>query len=161
MGITATLYNLAEDEFKNLPDDEFEVINILIPSDIYSNERFCNLDKSWSVIHYLLCGSPEPDGSVLGDAILGGEETKIEMDYGPAKYRPPSRVAEINNALANVDLEERYDKLVLSSEALKDVYLSAEFAEEGVESIQGFFDELKGFYAKAASENLAIVSYLA
>ena len=161
MGITATLYKLSEDEFNNLPDDDFEVISILIPADVYSNPRFCILDKSWSVIHYLLCGSPEPDGSVLGDVILGGEDTKIEMDYGPAKYRPPSRVAEIHHALANVDLEERYGKLDLSSDALKDVYLSDEFAEEGVESIQGFFDELKAFYAKAASENMAIVSYLA
>ena len=40
MGITATPYKLTEYEFNNLPDDEFEVINILIPADIYSNPDF-------------------------------------------------------------------------------------------------------------------------
>lgn len=161
MGITATLYKLSEGEFSNLPDDVFDAIDRLIPADIYSNPRFCNLDKSWSMLHYLLCGSTEPNGSVLGDAIMGGESTAIEMDYGPARYRSPARVVEINQALSAVSLEKCYEKLDASSAALKDVYLADEFVEEGIDAVQGFFDELRAFYAQAASENQAILSYLA
>lgn len=161
MGFTATLYALAENEYNNLPDDEIEVIGMLFPADIYSNPRFCNLDKGRSMLHYLLCGSTEPNGSVLGDAIMGGESTAIEMDYGPARYRSPARIVEINQALSAVSLEKCHEKLDASSAALKDVYLADEFVEEGIDAVQGFFDELRAFYAQAASENQAALSYLA
>ena len=160
MGITATLYALTSEEFDNLPTDDFEIIEVLIPVDIHSNPRFFDLQKEWSIIHYLLCGAVEPDGSVLGDAVLGGVETHIEMDFGRARYRAPEQVAEISAALALVDLRELFEKADTSSSAFKDVYLGEVFLEEGVESIKPMFASLLQFYAKTASEEKAILSYL-
>jgi len=161
MGIEATLYKLTEAEYNGLPDDEWEVISVLIPSDVYSNTNFYDLQKDWSMMHYLLCGYSEPDGSVLSDAILGGEDTKIEMDFGPARYRSPQRVVEISNALAVVDLDKEFQNRDLSPEAMKQIYRAEVILEEGIDSVKHYFEGLKKFYAEAVSEEKAILSYLA
>ena len=160
MGIEATLYKLSENDFKSLPEDEFDVISQLIPSDVFSNPAFCNLDKSWSMLHYLLCGSVEPDGTVHGDVILGGDDTAIEMDYGPVKYRSLERVREIQQALQILDLNTLYSDSDLSAEKTKDIYIADEIIEDGVESIKEFFDDMKRFYTEAASEGMVVLSYL-
>jgi len=161
MGIVSTLYKLSESEYENLPADDFDVVEKLIPPDIYDNPNFYDLDKDWSVMHYLLCGSVEPDGSVQGDVILGGESTRIEMDYGPVCYRSAQRVQEISNALRVFDLKKTIQNLSLSPGAIKEIYLGEEIVGEGLELLAPRFNGLQEFYGKAAKEGKIVLSYLA
>ena len=144
MGITATLYKLTEMEYNSLPDDPFESIGILIPADLHTNPEFYDLQKEWSMLHYLLCGASEPDGSLLSDAVLGGLETKIEMDYGPVRYRSPQHVADISNALTAVDLDSEFENRDMSSEALENIYLADVFLEEGIDSVKRVLPRFHG-----------------
>ena len=43
-------------------------------SELPGKRRSLSLDKAWHGVHFLLAGTVEPDGALLGQAVLGGTE---------------------------------------------------------------------------------------
>jgi hypothetical protein len=155
--------------FKILGDSELESVisnpdcveDLLFPEDVDDPfEGQYDIDKSWHAIHYLITGSTEPDGTPVGDAILGGRPVGTDLGYGPARLIEPKHVKRIAGALQGIDLEAAYDSLDRSSANDADVYLGFDFSGDEKEHLRRFFDVVSNAYSNAASSDRAVLLYL-
>jgi hypothetical protein len=118
-----------------------------------------DLDKEWHGIHYLLCGKAEPDGTALGEAVLGGEDLGDDDEgfsgYGPARLLSTDKVKEISSALQapQVDASSRFD-----AAAMNKLKLYPGFRASDPEGLLEGLRRLRGFYAEAAAAGRAIVT---
>jgi hypothetical protein len=120
-----------------------------------------SLDKAWHGLHYLLCGSAEPEPTPLGRAVLGGDEVGDDFaGYGPARALDPAVVETIAAALADPELEAalpgRYDARVMTE---LELYPSG-WNEQDAEWLLDAFQDLQRFYADAADYGWAIITCL-
>ena len=161
MGIQRILFKLDEEEFKRLLLKNDELVEKLFPPRMRKNPDYCNLDKSWNFLNYLLSGTEMSDDGLLHDAILGGDALSLELDDDPVSYRSPKRVSAISGGLEAIDLDSLYGSTYLSCDAINDIDAGEELAEEGIESIREFFDNLVLFYSRAAEEGKGVLSYQA
>lgn len=120
-----------------------------------------SLDKAWHGLHYLLCGSDEPQPTPLGQAVLGGDEVGVDFaGYGPARVHDPATVAAIAAALTNPELDAalpgRYEPVAMSELQLYP------FGWDDQDSgwLLDAFRDLRGFYVEAAAHGWATVSCL-
>lgn len=119
------------------------------------------IDKAWHGVHFVLTGSAEPDGSVLGNAVLGGEEIGDDAGYGPARLVSPSEVVAIRDALASFDdasLAARFDADVMTDLGIyPDVW-----DEDGdtIEFIADAVDTVRRAYTEAASRGHGMLVWL-
>jgi len=134
---------------------------------IEESGRQLDLDKAWDAINFLLTGhsldtieSAEPP---LSQVIFSGQliDEEQDMGYGPAHYLTPDQVRVVSQALAAIstdDFKQRYDPVQLTE---KGVYPQVwDDDESGKQYVVDYFDELKEFYATAAREGQAIVTYI-
>lgn len=162
MGMTAQFKILDDQELGQMLTHPESIEDILFPDDAEDPfEDQTDIDKSWHQLHYLLTGSLEPDGSAVGDAILGGSAVGPDLGYGPARLIPSERVNEIANALRTVDIGERYEGLDQSLPALSHVYSGFDFVPGEKETLQFFFEQLRSMYALASTNQRAGLAYLA
>jgi len=120
------------------------------------------LDKDWHGLHYLLCGSTEPDGSLLGKAILGGIELEEEegfSGYGPARLLTPGDVksisAELNRPDTVAEASARFDAAKMNALGIYPGFRTSDSAGL-LESLH----KLRDFFADAAQNGKAIVACL-
>lgn len=162
MGMTAYFKILNPSEFKKLctKPDEFE--DILFPDDCDDpfEGQLC-LEKEWHGLHYVLCKSPEPDGSALGDAILGGNEIGPDLGYGHGRLINSGRVKEISEALNGVNFRELYDQLDRNNKEIEKLYSSFEFDEIEREYHLELLNRLKDVYSQASENGQEIFTYFA
>jgi hypothetical protein len=109
-----------------------------------------DLDKAWHDIHYVLTGSEEPDGTPLGDAILGGVGV-ADGDDDPFEiglYLPPDRVRATASALMAID-EARFAALYARRR------MDDDRAWE-LDHLVPLVEELVSFYVQAAERGRAV-----
>jgi hypothetical protein len=121
-----------------------------------------SLDKNWHGLHFLLCGSAEPDGTVLGQAILGGtdlEEDEGFSGYGPARSLSAEQVRTISEQLSLPATAEqaagRFDAAKMNPLGIYPGFRANDSAE-----LMKEFERLRDFYAEAAREGKAVVACL-
>lgn len=120
-----------------------------------------SIDKAWHGVHFVLTGSAEPDGSVLGNTVLGGEEIGDDAGYGPARLVSAAEVLVIHDALATFDdeaLAARFDADVMS-----DLGIYPEVWDEDGETIEfvaDAVDTVRHAYADAANKGHAMLLWL-
>jgi hypothetical protein len=127
-----------------------------------SNGRLADLslEKAWHGLHYLLCGAAEPDGTTLGNTMLGGTELGGDLGYGPARYFTADEVVAVARALTDAKLESamraRFDpaKMVAAG-----IYPNG-WAPNDLTWLIDEFHKLRDFYAIAAQRKSAIVNSL-
>jgi Domain of unknown function (DUF1877) len=117
-----------------------------------------SLDKGWHGVHYLLCGTAEPNSTVLGQAVMGGTEIGEDFGgYGEARYFTPDQVAatarELGRANLETEMKTRFDPARM---------LSAEIYPGGwdVTGADWLFEEfckLRDFYADASANGFAVL----
>ena len=162
MGMTAQFKILKDADLRKLLDAPDETEDFLFSVDVEDPfEGQTDIDKSWHALHYLICGNLEPDGSILGDVILGGEPLGPDLGYGPARILDSEKVKAINKELQNVDIESAYKSLDRDSEELREIYLGFEFIPEEIDYLKDYFEDLKAMYSEAAKESKAVLAYLA
>ncbi len=119
------------------------------------------IDKAWHGVHFVLTGSAEPDGSVLGNVILGGEEIGDDAGYGPARLIDPSDVRLISEALATFDdgaLAARFDADVMTDLGIyPDVW---DEDGETIEFIADAVDVVRRAYTDAATKGHGMLVWL-
>jgi hypothetical protein len=121
-----------------------------------------SLDKAWHGVHYVLSGTVEPNGSLLGQAVLGGSEIGEDFSgYGPARLFTPAQVAELAGALDDPQVEQdaaaRFDPDRMTQ--LR-IYPFGWDDPGGREWVFDALRDLRGFYSGAASRGNAIVTCL-
>ena len=119
-----------------------------------------SLDKAWHGVHYVLCGTVEPDESLLSQAVLGGTEIGEDFSgYGPARVFTAAQVAELAAAIAKAeqDAAARFDPERMTRLQIYPFGWDDPEAREWI--LEGVAD-LRGFYARAAADGRAVVTCL-
>lgn len=125
---------------------------------------FCDIDKMWDAIHYVLTGesveSGEGTDEILSQAILGVSTFSIEPTQIILTYILPSMISEIYEALESFDIEERLSEISAEELQEKEVYPQIWFDEETEifqEELQDIFQEMKQFYQNLLEQELGVL----
>ncbi|GMV29251.1 MAG: hypothetical protein AMXMBFR59_13760 [Rhodanobacteraceae bacterium] len=109
VGATANIRSLAIDEVARVTTAPDEIGDLRFPLGVDNPcEGLVCLDKSWHAIYYVLTRKTSADGSEIGDAVLGGNETGSDLGHGSARLLPADGLREFADALAVVDFDERF-----------------------------------------------------
>lgn len=134
---------------------------------IYSEEaqsetdQQLDVDKAWHAIHFLLNGTSWGGKEPLANAVLGGLPIgEVDVGYGPARYLRPAQVLETSKALQNITAEQLWARFDAAAMKKAEIYPEFEGGEEDKEYICGNFEEIKAFFASAASNGDAMLLYL-
>jgi Domain of unknown function (DUF1877) len=162
MGMVAMFKMITPTELKEIRRNPVYLEDLLLPEDV--PDPFAgqiDLEKSWHSLHFMLTGTLKPDGTALGDALMGGEEVGRERCFGYDRPRliDFDRVQEINRALSGLDFEQLYSAVDLQSPLLAKVYLGQNL-EDDKEYLAHYFELLVALYRTAAESKSAIVAYL-
>lgn len=163
MGATAWFKVLTDQELSCVISHPDEVEDLLFPEDVDDPfEGQVTLYKSWHELHFILTGTLEPDGSLVGDAILGGEEIgrRQGMDYGRPRLISAPRVRAISDAISELDFATLFRNVGRLSPLLSEVYSGAGIFQER-ENLEQSFYKLVNVYRTAAFEQRAMIAYLA
>lgn len=123
-------------------------------------ENQLDIDKAWHAIHYLLNGTTWGGKKPLVNAVLGGAPLGEEdVGYGPARYLLPSQVAETSKALQPISHEQLWSGFDAAEMKKAEIYPKFEGGEDDRGYICGNFEEIKLFFAAAASQEEAMLLY--
>jgi hypothetical protein len=120
-----------------------------------------SLDKAWHGIHYLLIGQVEPDGTPLGQVILGGTEIgDDDLGYGPARYFTQADVAttagELGATTLGPQMQARFDPAQMVS---LEIYPGG-WSPSGLNWLMDEYRNLRGFFADASAHQSAVITCL-
>jgi len=161
MGMVAQFKVISKADTEIITKDPNHVEDLLFPPD--AEDPFkgqTSLEKEWHVIHYILCGSDAPDGTSLGDAVLGGTEVGADLGYGPARLILPDQIRTINSALSSVDFQELCRNVNRESDVVKELYSADALEEEMDDVLEHYFQKLADLYSKNSKGNNSILAYL-
>ncbi|WP_454967080.1 YfbM family protein [Capnocytophaga leadbetteri] len=135
-----------------------------------TSERLFDIDKAWSGIMYLLtgstfvCGYEEDEDDDVSRLFFSGQLFDEQSDFygfGPAHYITPAQVAALSkrlSAMSEADLRENYNPEEMA--ANEELYPSLEWNEDDFSYLKYHFEKLQQFFATAAQNGEAIVSFL-
>jgi hypothetical protein len=125
-----------------------------------------DIEKAWHGLHYLLTGNADEPVPGAGEAVLGGAEIGPPFGYGPARLLTPEKVASVSSALSSLTrdaLRARFDPKMMS---VAQIYpkgwddRDGEGNEEDANWLLSAFDDVREFYAAAASRGSGVLIYL-
>jgi hypothetical protein len=119
-----------------------------------------DLHKSWHCLHFLFTGRAEgPDGTALGDAILGGVEIggeAADTGYGPPRALLPSRVKSVAQALHAFPIDQKAQQFDSDAADKAGIYV----AQHGAQELREYFVHLRNFYDDAAQRGNAVLLWI-
>ena len=121
-----------------------------------------DLDKSWHGIYYLLTGVSGEAQPPLNFLQEGGRELPgIEVGYGPPRLFSSREVKTILQALSQIDeniLRSRFDPKDMKKKAIyPDIWDRDPEKDDALGYCLGYFEELKTFLEKCATQNLGLI----
>jgi hypothetical protein len=124
--------------------------------DIYEDESFYCVEKSWHGIHYLLNGEAWTGEPPLDFIVAGGHEVgDIDVGYGPARVFSSDELAAIIRALGPITddmLRARFKPVPADQEHIYPFYGGLEV--ENVEALIDAYHGLRGFLELGAGKGL-------
>jgi hypothetical protein len=138
----------------------------LLEDKIYNdaaNAQLEDLDKTWAGILFVLTGeSMQTLTHPLGRVLFSGQLVDEDQDlgYGPAHYLTPAEVLELNQSLASLteaQIRERYDGAKMNALG---IYPEVWDEEESFDYLYSYFTVLQQMFARAAQNNLAIITFI-
>lgn len=148
--------------------DEYLKNSSLLEKRIYSDEAndsdLLDIDKAWEGIIFLLTGQclAEADHPLVA-VLFSGQMVDSDQDfgYGPAHYLRPDQVAELNDQIAAItvdDLKQRYDAAqMMELGVYPEIW---EDDDEAFDYISGYFTSVQQFYSDAARNQQAIITFV-
>lgn len=146
----------------------------LLEARLFSEEEDAaasHLDKAWDGIYCLLVGdsmanpaiddeSDSPFRAILFPGYSGQlVDAEQELGYGPAHYLTAEQVADASKQLAAVNLRERFEQA--DPAVLAECYPFDEaWTEDDFAYIASYFATLQEFFATAAANGEAVISWL-
>ena len=119
-----------------------------------------SIEKAWHGLHYLLCGSVEPNGALLSQTILGGAEIGEDLGYGPVRYFTLDQVGqiadELNRPALQGEMSARFDPARMSELG---IYPQG-WKSSDVAWLLEEFRRVRDFYTDAEARNLAVFACL-
>jgi Domain of unknown function (DUF1877) len=117
-----------------------------------------SLDKAWHGVHYLLCGEPDSDSSIAGQAVIGGTEIGDDLGYGPARYFEVSEVADIACELSRPTLEAEMAARFNPDQMTRLSIYPGKWSASDRDWVFDAFRQLRQFYMDASAAGLVVVT---
>lgn len=127
-------------------------------------EPYCDLDKAWHGIHFLLTGKADEGPDPLSLAVSGGESLGEEVGYGPARYLTPSQVREVAAALSRIstpELRARFDPRAMEDAEIYPREIWVREGEEAFDYLLEAYVPWAAFYRAAAERGDGMIAWLA
>jgi hypothetical protein len=160
MGMISCFRKISTPELQKLLENPGNLADTLFDEDNAANEY--DLDKAWHAIHYMLNSAVWEVSSNAGALIVGGTPVSEEdMGYGPARYFDEKEVKLIFDDLKNISVEKLLSKYESMLQQGEEIYPTFEDTDEDREYIKDYFEGLKRFCEKAASNNECLITYIA
>lgn len=162
MSMIGNFRRLTEGELNALLEEPETIAEFLYSDEAQADtERQLDVDKAWHAIHYLLNGTAWGGKEPLVNAVLGGVPVGEEdVGYGPARYLRPSQVVETSKALQSISSEQLWSRFNAAAMKKAEIYPDFEGGDDDKEYVCGNFEEIKSFFATAASHGDAMLLYL-
>ena len=123
-----------------------------------------DLDKSWHLVHYLLCGDPGRGEGAL--ALIGDDLHPLaDLDLGVGKPNvvSPDRVRAFSKAVSGMTTDDFLARYVPEQMPLGDLYMGDVIERGDVDDMREYavenFEILRGFVEQAADRDEAIITY--
>lgn len=170
MGMICNLLRVPEAELESYLAD-----SSLLESTVYSdepeeetgveNEKLIDIDKAWDGILFLLTGSGFANAAhPLARIFFSGQIIDEEQDlgYGPAHYLTPAQVSELNDEISNITVDSLRQKYNPKRMTELEVYpaMWENDGDEEFEYLSQYFTNVQEFYAEAAKNGEAVVTFL-
>ena len=166
MGLYASYYAVADDELTSSQNDDVDPLN-----DIYKNhkERYCDLDKMWHGLLFLLTGITDETDEMSGDdetvfmAIYGTDELYEGSDEEGVAYNDKIHVKKIADTLQKFNIDElladmdfvKFDKHNIYPNIWHDD--NQDDFDEIKTELKDSFKNLLAFYQNCAKADLNVV----
>jgi len=129
-------------------------------------EDFLDIDKSWHIIYFTLTGaaSDANNDNPLSKVVLGGRylgEQNIDFEF-PRCYLLAEEAKQVNAALRAVSSDDFAKKFDFEAMLKNDIYIvsPAGNADDLLEYSLDFFEAIKLFFEKAASDNKCLICWI-
>lgn len=163
MGMSASFFRVSNSMLQTIISNIDDIEEILYETE-QLKEVELDIDKSWHGIYFLLTGEAsfeKVNDTIVGQAILGGEEIGEDLGYGPLRFLDGNKVIEINRELSSIskeDLVNRFDLETLNNE---EIYPSVgNWTLEDKDYLLEHYIELVKFYNIAAKNEEAVLLLL-
>jgi len=166
MGMVGCLLRIEKNELQEILEDSSLLENIIDKAMDEENPQLIDLDKSWEGVFYLLTGygveNLDKAAPPLSWTLFSGQIVDAEQDlgYGPGNYVTAEQVPQVNAALQTItasDLRKRFDaKKMMKEKIYPDVWDDP----ETIDYILEYFESMKKFYAEAAKNSQAVITFL-
>ena len=131
------------------------------------SEMLLDIDKSWQVLYYILCGDIADGAAPMGYVVPMADDCYMgmeEMEFG-SFLLSPQKVKEAYDYMQTLDkakLKNMYniDELVEEEVYPLSVADKADKGEEFFEYVYHYFEEIKEFYKKALEKQLSVIFYI-
>ena len=154
------------EELNSFRSDSSLLEQKLDSENIYEAKWFLDIDKAWEGIQFVLTGTgmAEFDLSpgVLERALFSGQllDESQNLGYGPAHFLDSIQVLETNAELQKLDNTEIVSRIKIDEMVSANIYPDIWNEPESVSFLVESIEELKTFYAIAASEEQAIIFFI-
>jgi hypothetical protein len=151
--------------------EEFLKDSSLLEKNIYDEEtddgnpKLVDIDKSWDGIIFLLTGQGlDHSDHPLLKVLFSGQAIDEDQDlgYGPAHYLTPEQVAELNDQIAKItveDLKQKYDPKKMTELQVYPTIWESE-TNEAFSYLSEYFVTVQQVYAEATKNGEAIITFL-
>ncbi len=163
MGMVGNLLRVTKFELEDYLKDS-SLLEDLIYDDETENEKLVDIDKSWDGIIFLLTGQSFATAEHnLVKVLFSGQLIDEEQDlgYGPAHYLTPEQVADLNNEISTITIEDLKQKFNPKKMTELEVYPT--IWDEGDDTfdylVEGF-STLQNVFANATKNGEAIITFL-
>ena len=161
MGMIGNFMQISSEQLESLKQDPDSVGDFLFPED-GGMPNCCDIDKAWQGIHFLLAGNPWQGEGAIGQVVMGGTELGEDLGFGPARYLTPEQVKQVAQAIEPIDRAELQRRFDPQSMAANDIYaFHPEDADDDLDYYLTYYDELKQYYVQAATNDRAMLLFLA
>jgi hypothetical protein len=156
MGMRLTLVAVDTNRLSVLRSDNEELLKLLLHPPL---DGALPMDKEWHGIHFLLTGDAWATESPRGAVIFGGEETALDLGYGPARILQPEQVHDIAAELRHLSIDELRACYSPAEMSKAGVYPDV-WEREGLEALEWLlagYANIRDFYAEASENQKAVL----
>lgn len=165
MSMVGCFATVRPQKLKELRADPNLLEEYLYPDDGDADENwplYCDLDKAWHGIHFLLTGRADGGEEPLSWAVLGGTEFGPDVGYGPARFLTPEQVrivAAALQALPSSMLANRYKPAQMDAAGIyPEIWVRD--GDEGLSYLLESYKQLQTFYNDAAARGDAALLWM-
>ncbi len=160
MGMTGTYIALKEERLEQIIGSSEEDILEIFPG----RDEFLDIEKSWMIIHYMLCGTIDGGEPPMGYVVPIREENALdcEMEYG-AFFLTAEQVREASDYLCSLDdaaLRGMYDYEAMRKKGVYPLFGNEEDPEELFEYLRADLEALREFFQQTVEKGYAVVFYI-